>query len=1025
MGSIVDGFDATFPDYNTPGVPASGAAKPDKAEIRDLGQTIEDAISIITSSGATVIYAAKSSLDADLAHAAGTIGLVYDDASAANNGIYVKSGASGSGSWTLSIPWGTIEATLDTKADQADVDAIEAELARNLGPIDFNGLTLVRRSAQLTSNTSSHATKRADGNYDYVSGLNAYWDRALTADEIAAGAVWIEMEHPSGTLTACTVQQRSASAETVAPVTIPDITGRRYLEIDLDGATTVLRITVTASSSGVIGPPAVGTGKPVRVPVDPYYLAALLFDLAEDDGPEIGTLTTLGASSGTVGTIVDTHTFTVPSGSINNATFDVPSDVLSTDSLTVLVKIDSVHNAPRAVQVAPVAVDGTVGTLTGVPRQFQSSQYLVTTISAAVGGLDPSGVRVQVNTASGGNDGSAVEDVTIKAWIYKSTALPKIRTVPAVIQQSIDAVSDDVDDVEATATAAAAAAEASAESQLSYEFMSRIDARVFDLREAVKFVDKVTGSDSTNDGATPLTPYATIDKAVAETVDGDIIALRGGQEHFATIPAAALARSFVPYGYATVLPTIDSRRDLSGATWTAVAGTDNCWQTTVVGRDTTWNNGTSSDSWSYRLWFAGNVRGDWKVGGANIAANIDNVDAEPGSYTVYQNGSTVQDPRSDTNATTYVWVVHMPDGSDPNGQDVRISDQQQAWRFADGVSRDIRLIGGSRKDFAGSNGYVTDFPVFDGAERIDFSQHGHVGPCTVRRTYYAKGWPQPGTVPGDQYGRCEGGALNLYSGTDHTDRDVEIDTVDLHNCTSGLYGHGSGNYLYNDVTVQKLKGSNLSTAVQFDPRNGTTYEAVIAGLLTIEDVDVEDVDNLISGGGVSVINGGNVAFSENGYDSSQTLVTFTTASPDVTINNLTWTFPLPTTGGRQNCLYARTLGLTFDTPILRLNNCVDASPIGQKGSAYRTGTYSWKIELHLTGGTKIGDIVDPSGTTANYPLKLFVDAGCEFGFAGLNGPGIDSFLASQGLTEGTDYSISGDCTVVDRNGNILSRPGWK
>lgn len=59
------------------------------------------AMAAITSSGiATVAKATKALLNADLAHADGTIALVYGDPTPSNNDIYAKTGASGSGSWS-------------------------------------------------------------------------------------------------------------------------------------------------------------------------------------------------------------------------------------------------------------------------------------------------------------------------------------------------------------------------------------------------------------------------------------------------------------------------------------------------------------------------------------------------------------------------------------------------------------------------------------------------------------------------------------------------------------------------------------------------------------------------------------------------------------------------------------------------------------------------------------------------------------------------------------------------------------
>lgn len=52
--------------------------------------------------GATIGFATKADMDASLAHPDGTLALVTNDATAANNGTYRKTGASGSGSWVQS-----------------------------------------------------------------------------------------------------------------------------------------------------------------------------------------------------------------------------------------------------------------------------------------------------------------------------------------------------------------------------------------------------------------------------------------------------------------------------------------------------------------------------------------------------------------------------------------------------------------------------------------------------------------------------------------------------------------------------------------------------------------------------------------------------------------------------------------------------------------------------------------------------------------------------------------------------------
>lgn len=63
-------------------------------------ETAADAANMVAQSVADVNFASKTLMDADLAHAEGTKALVYADSSPeTHNGVYIKSGASGAGSW--------------------------------------------------------------------------------------------------------------------------------------------------------------------------------------------------------------------------------------------------------------------------------------------------------------------------------------------------------------------------------------------------------------------------------------------------------------------------------------------------------------------------------------------------------------------------------------------------------------------------------------------------------------------------------------------------------------------------------------------------------------------------------------------------------------------------------------------------------------------------------------------------------------------------------------------------------------
>jgi hypothetical protein len=101
-----------FDDYNTSGVPSSGNKKVKKSEARTWGAWLESIITAFTSNGG-LIYSSLATLSADLAHGANSMAWVIGDATVANNGIYMKIGASGAGSWTrvADLPFSFIVAT--------------------------------------------------------------------------------------------------------------------------------------------------------------------------------------------------------------------------------------------------------------------------------------------------------------------------------------------------------------------------------------------------------------------------------------------------------------------------------------------------------------------------------------------------------------------------------------------------------------------------------------------------------------------------------------------------------------------------------------------------------------------------------------------------------------------------------------------------------------------------------------------------------------------------------------------------
>ncbi|NSZ65160.1 GDSL-type esterase/lipase family protein [Agrobacterium tumefaciens] len=85
-------------DFVTDGVPSSGPNQPNKLDIRRWAAWLENAVVAFLSNGG-VIYATLAEMNADLGHAPNSMAWVLGDPVVANNGIYMKLGASGAGSW--------------------------------------------------------------------------------------------------------------------------------------------------------------------------------------------------------------------------------------------------------------------------------------------------------------------------------------------------------------------------------------------------------------------------------------------------------------------------------------------------------------------------------------------------------------------------------------------------------------------------------------------------------------------------------------------------------------------------------------------------------------------------------------------------------------------------------------------------------------------------------------------------------------------------------------------------------------
>lgn len=102
-----------FRRYVTAGVPASGPNPVVKDDVIAWGTFLETMLNAGVS-GVGLAYATRSALNANLVPGANSTAIVYNDSTAAYNGFYVKSGGSGSGSWSrfADLPGAIVQLTV-------------------------------------------------------------------------------------------------------------------------------------------------------------------------------------------------------------------------------------------------------------------------------------------------------------------------------------------------------------------------------------------------------------------------------------------------------------------------------------------------------------------------------------------------------------------------------------------------------------------------------------------------------------------------------------------------------------------------------------------------------------------------------------------------------------------------------------------------------------------------------------------------------------------------------------------------
>lgn len=206
MGAIKDKSDQTYRDFATAGVASSGPHNPSKADQRALGALIETEMAKAALAGMlSAVFDTLADANAgggSLDYEDGAIALISADADPANNGLAIKSGASGAGTWVPSPALQNIvqiltdpvvaEATADV---EEAIDAVKKAMVPSIWPDHF--FTLTAGNDDYTNRgrrayVAAQPEREWDGSFKHRYGKGA-WKHGANAN-LMGFATWFDTE---------------------------------------------------------------------------------------------------------------------------------------------------------------------------------------------------------------------------------------------------------------------------------------------------------------------------------------------------------------------------------------------------------------------------------------------------------------------------------------------------------------------------------------------------------------------------------------------------------------------------------------------------------------------------------------------------------------------------------------------------------------------------------------------------------------------------------------------------------------
>lgn len=532
------------------------------------------------------------------------------------------------------------------------------------------------------------------------------------------------------------------------------------------------------------------------------------------------------------------------------------------------------------------------------------------------------------------------------------------------------------------------------------------------------FIDAVHGDDQA-DGLSENSAFRTLEHALAHSAPGDILLLRAGQ-HFRTDKVLGEGRTITVWGEGDA-PLIDARQLLGDAAWEHVSG--NVYRAEVTFRDAPFaNHGpNAANSTHHQIW-SGLEKLSWQFSGNTIEDNITAFLDQPGSFTLHQLGSDIPDPRNDAvGNASFVVYLHLPDGSDPTGQDISIADQSAILTGNFGLVEGVTLIGNFGKD---GNGLRTDendiLTQFHDVTILDAPSHGLVGPLNSTGTLTVSGRENAGHRYHEFDLNSEGALVNIYTDQLFENTLLHFESIIASHGYKAIFGHGTASRIdgYHSLHIEELMVTNVGIIYEMDSPLG---ERPFMPLTTIDHITADSFTIGFKSTGDMTINQADLVFAEPVFATSSHQLLFLVRGDNQLIRLSDATLSFSEEFNRisgSHALIGGDQGFIIST-VLILDNVHDQSAPDSAGSFVRH--QEWGPSLVITGGSTLGDLQSVMDDARALPTALIIEAGSTFGLGGRTGPEIQALLTEAGIP----HLISTDTTIIDREGNILSAPGWE